>query len=169
MSLFKMKKNKNIGTIIFSLLFSVNINSQGIYTQINGADSVFLISHTGKAIIKKSEPVENYELIIDQKLNYKLVKEKVLVQGKNLKQLANIVSGDFKDSLIEYSCFCDFKQAIIIYKNNKLSFIDISFGQRDIQTSDDIEIKNRDFDNATWDKLKLFFRKMGLKLGLRKY
>jgi hypothetical protein len=59
---------------------------------------------------------------------------------------------------------CDMpRHSIIIYKNDKQSYIDICFGCKRINTSNDIDFSVIDMDDEKWEDLQKFFMANGIK------
>ena len=48
--------------------------------------------------------------------------------------------------------------AILIFKNQEISFIDICFGCSHLATSKDIKVSDDDFDRRKWRELQSYFK-----------
>lgn len=146
------------------------------------ADSVLLISHyltrgfgpiikpdyekgTKKVNLKKwnklHPPLPLF--LMNGKVNRKIFLEKTNLKdsGKNI--LTNILLRK-KVSREVKMMQCDMPHhSIIIYKNNKQSYIDICFGCMKIHTSIDIQFSEADMDDEKWEDLRKFFMANGIK------
>lgn len=149
--------------------------------KIQSADSVVLISHEvtleyGVRIVpdwdkrdtsmnlqkwsKLHPPLLKY---LDKgKLNRKIIKESLSLTDSIKIKLSNIL---FRQVLLKKfnPTTCDEpRHSIIIYKNNKESYIDICFGCRRIHTSKDIDFSEFYMDEKKWTELEDFFKTNGL-------
>ncbi len=149
--------------IIFCCL-SCKAQSETIKTKLEKADSIVIVSHIAiPELIKKDEKPEERHLVLNNKLNEKLILNRLPIKGTDKKTLISILSQPFQDTLIEEGkCFIP-RNAILIYKNHKISYIEICFTCKEIEISTDIIMENKDFDNLTWKKLEEFFIKLSLK------
>jgi hypothetical protein len=157
--------------IIFfiSFFFSITVSGQkkvSSFKKMLLADSVLLISHASTSLKPRYEmsPTQ-YRLILNGKVNQNIIIERKIIKGKSLQYLSKLLNASFKDNSIEKGRCFNPRNTIFIFKGKKISFIDICFECREIESSKDIKIPENDFDNATWEKLEHFFKENGFVYG----
>ena len=135
------------------------------------ADSIVLVSHeltAGIAIIdtvtKKDIPLP--KLVNGSKRNEKIIRETVALNDFEKTELIKIITRPFEDSIITRAgCFLP-HHAILVYSGKKISFIDVCFGCRGIETSKDIKVTSDDFDDRKWEELFSLFKGLKFKYEL---
>jgi len=168
------------------LLYSIsygqtNQNIKSIQQKIQSADSVVLISHDvtteyGIKIVpdwdkrdtsmnlkkwnKLHPPLFKY--LVKGKLNRKIIKESLALTSDNKTNLSNILLRQVLLKSFNPTTCEEPRHSVIIYKNNKQSYIDICFGCRRIHTSKDIEFSEFYMDEKKWTDLEDFFKGNGL-------
>jgi hypothetical protein len=148
-----------------SLCISQNTESW-LSIKFKNADSVLLVSHDdtqGVAIIDSvGNKISLPELIINKKPNYKIIKERQIISGKQLDTLIHILDRPFKSKTVVASkCYMP-HHTIFIFKNGELSHIDLCFWCKGFETSDDLN-KIYKFDNRKWQELENLFKRLGFK------
>jgi len=140
------------------------------------ADSIKLISHRitegyavtpetsiGKPIIKDTSI---YPLLINDKINPKVIIESKTLSKAYRNKLVRIFDRDVWQTKMFANCD-EPQHSILIYKNNKLSYIDICFGCRRIHTSKDIDFSESNMELQRWDDILLFFKSNSLNKLIR--
>jgi len=135
-----------------------NVNL-GVSEKLKSADSILLISHVGSEYDETKGDIMP-EILIEQKLNTNIIKERKKLTGKSINSLIDILSlPTNNDSIFRSRCF-DPHQAILIFKNTKISYIDMCFHCWGLRTSDDLnEIIG--YEELKWKKIYSFFRQNG--------
>ena len=152
--------------LFFSVFTSAQNNFSNLKNKILLADSVLLISHASTSLKPRSEmSLTQYRLILSGKVNQKIIIERKIVKGKSLQYLSKLISSPFKDKTIEKGRCFNPRNTIFIFKGKRISFIDICFECREIESSNDIKIPENDFDNSKWQKLEYFFKEHGFVYG----
>jgi len=130
------------------------------------SDSVILTSHISPPqIISKNDDPNDQKVVLNNKINPKLIKEQKIISDSSRKYLAHFITKPFRDNLIEEGkCFIP-HHTIYIFKKSKISWINICFLCGEIECSTDIKFPEEDFDQATWKKLSEFFKSQGFKYG----
>ena len=133
------------------------------------ADSVLIVSHkatAGEAMIDDNEKIHPpAKLIVKNKLNQAIIHEIVKITQPALQELSEILIRPFEDSVIEMAnCYIP-HHTIIIYKNEKISSIEICFDCMRYYASKDLQF-NESFDKRKWTELNSFFKKQGLEYKL---
>jgi hypothetical protein len=167
-------------SLIPILLFALSLHAQttnDIIQKISKADSVVLISHILTRefgpIIKydtevggkksKQRPPQRPSFSRNGKVNRKIIVEATSLTSASRLNLITILSRK-KISREVKMMQCDMpRHSIIIYKNNKQSYIDICFGCMKIHTTIDIQFSEVDMDDEKWDNLQKFFIANGIK------
>lgn len=149
-------------------LFSQNAESW-LFNKINSADTILLVSHEETAGIATIDKTGKYiplpKLVIKGNPNYNIIKEKLILNNTQIKNLSKILIRPFKDSVVEAGrCFIP-HHAIFLIKNKKLSYIDICFGCRVFETSRDLKRLYK-FEEQKWAELENFFINLGFKYNL---
>lgn len=152
----------------FSSGFGQSSNNK-VYKKFITADSVILVSHltTFIPIIDDSthERIGSYRLVENNKVNYKIVKQRYQLDKKEIDTVAQIIITLNNDSIIEdIKCFMP-HHGILIFKKGKCSYFDICFGCRHFITSKDIKLSD-ELDDKTWKTLESFFRNRKLNYEL---
>jgi len=166
---------KTVVIIIFSLLaISLSSRSQEndnwLVKKIKGADSVLLTSHTATAGVRIIDDSTGQDLPLPKlttagRPNYNIIKEQRLITGLQLDTLIKILDRPFEDRTVEMGkCYIP-HHAIFLIKNGKTSYIDICFGCRGYDTSNDLS-KLYAFDRRKWIELEDFFRRLGIDYEL---
>lgn len=150
-----------------------------LYYILDKADSVILISHVsalpGKveyfdSIYKKRLDSAMYSdwkkeaisFFNGQDINPKIIEESVILNHEGLQSLRKILK---RKSQNENACLpqCHFAHhSILIYKGGVMSFLDISFRCKTVDSSTDIGIFTEHFDKLKFAELKAFFQINGL-------
>jgi hypothetical protein len=138
------------------------------------ADSVLLVSHeptdgyyfmdekTGLATLPP-EPI-----LIENRLNRKIVKELVVVRGAKLTQLSALLTRPLvKQNTDVALCFIP-HHSILLFKNGQASYINICFICQRVAASPDIPFTDEDMDRRKWRELKAFIQAYGIKYELDK-
>ena len=137
--------------------------------RLQSADSVILVSHEATAGISIVDTVTNSrlplpQLLLNGKLNHKIVREKRALNSPSVEQLSNIVTRPFEDTLVSSAnCFVP-QHAILIYKKGKASYIDLCFSCQRFVTKD-LESLGY-FDQRKWKELYAFFKQNDMKYKL---
>jgi hypothetical protein len=159
--------------LIFCIGILVNVWGQPLknklYRKIIQADSVILVSHLTTHIpfvdSKTKQWLDPLRLVVKNKLNDPIVKERYRLQAKETDTLARLLIMPNTDREIEdIGCFIP-HHGILIYKMGKCAFFDICFGCRHFVTSKDIYLSDQ-LSIETWKKLERFFRDRGLRYEL---
>jgi hypothetical protein len=182
----KLISNFTLCFVLIVVLYSTthgqtNEHIKSLQQKIQLADSVVLISHEltaeyGIKIVpywdkrdvsmnlkkwnKLHPPLLKY--LYKGKLNRKIIKESLALTTSNKISLSNIL---FRQVLLKSfnPSNCDEpRHSIMIYKDNKESYIDICFGCRRINTSKDIDFSEFYIDEKKWNDLEDFFKINGL-------
>ncbi|HEV3413404.1 MAG TPA: hypothetical protein VG101_13060 [Puia sp.] len=164
---------KSIFPILFLLIPSFCFsqeNESWLSLKFKNADSVLLISHEdtqGVAIVDDAgNRIPLPELIIKGKPNYEIIKERQIISGKRLDRLVQILNRPLENRIIEVGkCFIP-HHTIFLFKNGKLSYIDVCFWCRGFETSEDLNKICR-FDDRKWDELEKLFTGLGFKYKLK--
>ena len=174
-----------VSILFFSCLLFLTTNGQSsenikqVQQKFLSADSVVLISHvltkefapkivhdwdkTKKWPIKKEVTHPTY--LKNEKINPAIIKQRKVVSKKEMTELSQILKYENAEEINQIKCNWP-HHSILMYRKNKLSYIDLCFECRHINTSKDIHLTEGDFANAQWEKLKLFFKKKGLNYEL---
>ena len=164
-------------TTIFIILFTPIITiaqksqQQWLVNKFKNADSVILISHE---LVQGSTDVEGDsngkiipfpKLIIRHRLNPNILTEYRPINSQEVDSLlAILMRPDLDLTKIQGGCFVS-RQAIILIKNNRTSYIDICFHCSSYETSKDLQ-NIPSFDKRRWEELEDFFKSHGLKYKL---
>jgi hypothetical protein len=171
---------KKLFSFIPILLLALSLSAQttnSIIQKISQADSVVLISHILTRefgpIIKydtevgnkksKPRPPQRPPFLKNGKINRKIIVEATSLRSSGRLNLITILSR--KEILREIKMMqCDLpRHSIIIYKNNKQSYIDICFGCKRINKSKDLQFSEIGMDDEKWEELQKFFMASGIK------
>ena len=159
--------------VLAFLINLISINAQNGYDSLQSkllnADSVLIVSHkatAGEAMIDENEKIHPpAKLIVKNKLNQAIVHEKLKITHPALQNLIEILIRPFEDSVIEMgNCYIP-HHTIVIYKNEKISSIEICFSCMRYYASKDLQF-NENFDKRKWNELNTFFKKQGLEYEL---
>lgn len=130
---------------------------------LQSADSIIIVYHevTAGLVIKKDKQTSKarslQKLVVNGKLNNKIVYQKSVLTDSSILRLSNIITRPFQDTKVKRSPCHICEHSILIFTRGKISFIDISFDCRTIvDTSKDIKISEFDFDNRKWSELVFF-------------
>jgi hypothetical protein len=131
---------------------------------------VLLVSHDDTQGVSVVDSAGNKiplpKLIVQGKPNYEIIRERQIIRGEQLERLVQILDRPFKSRTIEAGkCYMP-HHSIFIFKNSKLSYIDLCFWCRGHETSEDLN-KIYEFDNRKWEELERFFESLGFKYKLR--
>jgi hypothetical protein len=179
---------KKIFLFLPILLFTLNLNAQNTYAinrlnqKILVADSVVLISHNLtrefapkiKRDYEKGTKKINYKkwnslykpapiFLINGKINRKIIVETISLSNSGKANLINILAKRKMSREVKMMQCDQPRHTIIIYKNNTESYIDICFGCKRINTSNDIKFSVIDMDDEKWEDLQKFFMASGIK------
>jgi len=143
-------------------------NESWLRLKFKNADSVLLVSHDyteGIAIVDDAgNRIPLPKLIINGKPNYKIIKERQIVSGKQLDELIQIINRPIKNGSWVAKCYMP-HHSIFLFKNGKLSYIDVCFSCRKFETSRDLN-KIYQFDDRKWEELEKLFARLGFKYEL---
>jgi len=152
------------------LCFPQNTESR-LSLKFKQADSVLLISHgdtKGYGFVDSlGNSLPQPQLLVGNKPNYKIIKERKLINGQELSKLIEILTRSSKSNIttvITNGCFTP-HHTIFLFKNGKTSYIDLCFMCRGFETSKDLKNLS-EFESSKWAELELFFRKAGFKYKL---
>jgi hypothetical protein len=159
---------KTIITISAFLTLTINLFGQSLkqLDKFLKSDSIVIVSHEatdGVMIVNDStgKRVKPPQLLISDKLNDMIVKERKKLDSLNTGKLIKILKEPFEDKTIEEgNCFIP-HHAILFYKKGKLSYIDICFGCRGFITSKDLEFIDG-FDKKKWRQMEAFLKSLGI-------
>ena len=145
-------------------------NESWLSLKFKNADSVLLVSHEDTKGVTIVDDAGNRiplpELIIKGKPNYKIIRERQIIGGEQLDRLIQILdSPDTSRILEEAKCYMP-HHTIFLFKNGKLSYVDICFSCKRFETSDDL-YKISKFDDRKWDELEKLFAGFGFKYKLK--
>lgn len=145
---------------------SAQISRNKLYQKIIQADSVVLVSHLTTCVPHvdslTKEWLDPLQLVVQNKLNDPIVKERYRLQVKETESLARILITRNTDREIEnIRCFVP-HHGILIYKKGTCAFFDICFTCRHFVTSKDISLSD-ELSRKTWKMLEQFFRVRGLR------
>ncbi len=128
------------------------------------ADSIILVSHDdsyrniGEGI---SAPNDSFSLIFQDKLNLPIIHEYVKISVDD--ELINLLTQKSADSLIyNYTCFLP-HHAILVYKENKISYLDVSFECKGWETSNDSLFEGVYLSDQGLLNLRKYFHNKGIK------
>ncbi|MEO7046907.1 MAG: hypothetical protein ABI091_16515 [Ferruginibacter sp.] len=178
-------RTKLILCSVFTILFAAICNGQTtkniklLKQKIQTADSVVILSHEVTAEygttpefkttdtptdIKKwyrshPQPLKFFD---KGKLNRKIIVESLLLVDSNKNKLTEILLRQVLIRRLTRPTCDQPRHTIVIYKNDKQSYIDICFGCRRTHTSKDIDFSEFYLDEKKWDDLKEFFKANGL-------
>jgi len=163
--------SESIPTVIFSDS-SDSITQLYIVEKVfQNAENVILTSHYGYDVIgivnKKTQKATVLPpLIINGTINKKILKERKILNKKEIQQLIAILSKN-KSALPEgCKCIPDPHHTIYIISKSKISYIDLAFDLKSISTSNDfVGLKN--FGELEWEELRKFFILHGFKQYLK--
>ncbi len=153
-----------------SLVTSAQTGEELVKNKIQQADSILLVSHEdtqGITLVDDSgKEISLPNLIIGHKPNYKIFKERLLINNQEKDTLIKILQRPFNDSEVEVGkCFMP-HHTIFIFKNGKTSYIDICFTCLGFETSDDLK-RLYAFDRQKWTELEEYFVKLDFKYKLK--
>jgi hypothetical protein len=152
-------------------MFGQSTSKHWLFNKFKTADTILLVSHdlvkgsTDQYVDINNKTIPFPELTFDNKPNFKIIKEQVILNDKQKDTLLKILERPFKDSTIKQGCILT-HHAIFIIKNGKTSFLNLSFECRSFETSKDLK-RIENFDDRRWDELEAFFRQMGFTSYLR--
>jgi len=140
------------------------------------ADSVVLISHivTKEHALKdeglangQNVPKEHPPFLINNQINPFIIKERAKLAKAEVHELGRLFRLPVKKSNIGYLSLCFApRNSILIYKEGRLSYIDLCFTCRGIATSEDLELNEHYFNESKWVKLRNYFQTKGIRFGL---
>lgn len=134
---------------------------------IKGVDSVILISHETYDL-SPPDPKTNLlstksSLLLNEKLNNEIIKERIRITKEDGLNLGKILDEKVEDD-IKYSACFDPHHTIIVYKNSKISFIDICFSCYGKVSKDFLFEETMSY--SKYKKLKKFFLMYNIKYML---
>jgi hypothetical protein len=150
-------------------------------TLIRNSDSVVLISHItileyhekDEGIVEASQILNNTRhneypsFFKDRVVNPSIIVQRKLLSKSDILKLSSIIKSPVKRSSIGSVSLCfEPHHAILIYTNDRFSYIDICFHCRDIVNSADISLSNSDFDDRKWANIRSFFKNNDLTYEL---
>jgi hypothetical protein len=161
-------------TILFLLLSGNSLFGQiTLASKLKLADTVLLISHSSISdssnIVVDSfgREVKLTNLLINDKLNRQAIIESKILSTVEIDSLSNILTYPSKsiNMVILSGCFIP-HHSIIIIKNNKISFIDLSFYCLNFNSSNDI--RELEIEEDKWENLYNLFKNFGFKYEMVK-
>jgi hypothetical protein len=161
--------------ITISFLFSICLSTYGqnkqekLVQSLKTADSIWIVSHTetvGVVIRDDTGNKISRPLVENGKLDNSAIKERYLLNGSDTKQLSSILGRPKKGLKVEMAkCFIPF-HAIVWKSKDKLFWLEIAFGCRRLEASEEISISEFDFDERKWNELLAFYKQKGLSYNL---
>lgn len=180
----------HISILAFSFLLFLSAKGQSsenikqLQGKILSADSIVLISHVltaeyapkivrdwdktdgksgkTKTLIKK---IPNPKFLKNEKINPTIIKQRKTISKAEITELSQIFKYEIVAETNQIKCNQP-HHSILNYKKNILSYIDICFDCKHINTSKDIALTEADFNDNKWERLKNFFKKNGLTYQL---
>lgn len=159
-------------TIIFFLAisstFGQSVSKHWLANKLKRADTILLVSHglvegsTDDYVDINGKTIPFPKLIINNKPNNSVIKNRVVLKGKKVDTLAKILERTFKDSITNQACILT-HHTIFLIKGGKTSYINLSFECRSFETSKDMKFIEQ-FDDRRWSELESFFRQLGFKI-----
>lgn len=144
--------------ILFLLVARFQLSGQSNYVdlkkKLSSADSVFVISY-----VSKGDSIHGLEYLLkEEDFSSSLLKGKERLDYTQLSQLTQILTrGERITGRMATNRSFKPKNAILIYKNGTLSYIDIYFSCQRIETSKDIKFDDFDIKPDKWRELKQYF------------
>ena len=157
--------------LLFPLVSFIQQRLETLKFKLVHADSVIIVSHETIAGISLVNDLTGRfiplpKLIVKGRINDKIVHERFRLGDTLVRTLAGIISRSFQDTMVERGmCFLP-HHAVIYFKSGKASYVDMCFGCRRIETSEDIKITEFDFDDQKWDELVAFYEQQGIRYEL---
>ena len=154
-----------IFTTIFFFLFLTGLKlfGQSDYSQLKQkfltADSIIAISYGSNA-----DSIQGLEFLLkNEYLSLYSLRAKQQLDHTQISQLINILtSGDRILGRKATTKYFKPRNAILIYKDSVLSYIDICFTCQRIETTDDIHFDDFDIKPDKWTKIKQYFKNLNL-------
>jgi hypothetical protein len=150
---------KSLMSITYILLFSSfqllgQANFFSLKTKLLTADSAIIISYESPA-----DSIQGLEYLLNKKDFFtSIVKKKHFLTKTQLDTLSNILTrGDRILGRKTTTKYFKPRQGILIYRSNLISYIDICFSCKRIETSKDIQFDDFDIGAKKWDDMKRFF------------
>lgn len=130
--------------------------------EIKSADTILITSHSGNTFdtVKSKEIFP--QLLIGNRINYKIIKEKKILIGSILDSLTKILLMPVNEDDIILPRCCDPHHTIFIITKGKVSYINLCFHCFCQQTSKDLELI-KGYDEPKWMALLSFFKTLGFK------
>lgn len=160
-----------VNLVFYFLIYYGKSYSQGIATNLeskfHSADSIILIKHlsTNSPIIvddRTGKSSKQRRLFSGNRLNNAIVTKRKKIDSNQISSLLNLlIAQESKISRQTMQCFIP-RHAIIIYKQHKISYIDICFECLNFETSADIIFGKYVWDRQKWSKLQKYFSNLKL-------
>ena len=153
--------------IILLLLFTTNLFAQDnrlIGAKLSEADSVILVSYEIYADRENEPEVISQQLAIDGKLNERIFIEKLVLTRSSIDTLSCILVRPFEDERISITRCFNPHQAIFVFRNGNISYLDLCFDCRNFDVTPDLN-SLEPFDTLKWIQLEQFFLGLGFRYG----
>jgi hypothetical protein len=158
--------------VVFCNLTAISQQSKSarLSKKFKNADSIILLSHalvegsTDEVIGRNGKRVSLPSLFIDGKLNRQVVKQQVLLTGRQVDTLVSILAARSKAVTSQGGCFTP-HHAIIISSKTETSYIDLCFHCLSFRASADID-EHLTLHKRSWKRLENYFIAQGLTYGL---
>ena len=122
------------------------------------ADSVKLVSHkttSGIRITKKDR--DEQDLVRQGRVNNGIISMQALLDHQTVERIVENFTRKNSDTEVEMIKAFTPHHGIVIYNKNFISWMDIDFGARQINTSPDIKIGDN-LSKSSWENLEQLFR-----------
>jgi hypothetical protein len=178
-----MRHSMNYHRILFLLLLFQSRNAFGqnglkdAARTIMAADSVVLITHItvneyhdktdvelpGMMDTTLSKKVTFLSLLQGNSINPAVVVQRQPLTKTEVGLFAAIVRKPVKHYRIGFVPLCfEPHHAVLVYRNGRMSYVDLCFHCRELATSTDFNLDNMDFKDGKWKQLQKFFTDRGL-------
>ena len=157
--------------ILLSLFIFCSVNSFAQTSQSNlrsfliNADSVIISNHKSLVVAEKpiGVPAEKGEdIVANGKPNYAIILKSYKLDQISIDSLATILTKEVDGNSNQMACF-DPHHTVYIFKNGKLSYLDICLSCHRFSRSKDIETADHQLTDETWLELESFFANRGIE------
>ncbi len=147
-----------------------NTTKNWLAKKLKSADSILIISHHRTKGHHEIDSAGNeapiQELVLNNKPNYAIVKERKLIKGKAIDSLIKILGRpSIKGNFALTGCFSP-HHALFIFSGTNTSYLNICFDCHREESSEDL-VKLPYFDLKRWDELKAFYINQGFTYQLK--
>lgn len=136
--------------------------NKALIKKISTADSILLTSHTGTTIDHGKGNFNTPELVINNRMNTKIIREKQVLSGTNLDTLIKILSMPTNNDSTSGAHCCDPHHSIFIFNKKEISYLDLCFHCNCLFTSKDLSLIVG-YEQPKWKALLAFFKKLGFR------